>query len=180
MKKNITRFACALLALAVCLPLFACGGTATSADTQKAAAVTEQLSTTLDQVKNCEGEPFQLVMEAVEKANLQQYLDPIGMSVEDLCRAYLDGFDFSVDDVTVTGTTAQAKVTLTRRSIAAIIKDYLLSGHVNDGEAGKQALLSAISNTALETKEMRLGLSPDGDGWNVVDALTSALPHAVE
>ncbi len=181
MKKNVVRFICALLVAAVCLPLIACGGSSgADSSSEKVAAVKEQLTSTLTQVKDCEGEPFQLVLEAIAAANIEDYLTAVGMTDEDLARAYLASFDFTVDDVTVTGTSAQAKVTLTRKSIVEIVKNYLMSGHVGDGETGKQALLDAIAAAEPQTKEMRLGLTPDGDGWNVVEALQSALPHAVQ
>ncbi len=180
MKKNLLRIVCALLAVAVCLPLFACGGGSATSSGEKVDAVKEQLSTTLDQVKNCEGEPYQLVLDAVAAANIEDYLSAINMTDEELVKAYLAHFDFTVDTVEMTGTTAQAKVTLTRPSILTIVKSYLTSGHVGDGETGKQALLDAIANAEPQAKEMRLTLSSSGDSWNVVEALQSALPHAVQ
>ena len=182
MKKNVFRFVCALLVAAVCLPMIACGGASSGAQSsgEKVDAIKEQLLSTLSQVKDCEGEPFKLVLEAIAAANIEDYLTAINMTDEELARAYLAKFDFTIDDVTVTGTSAQAKVTLTRPSIVQIVKDYLTSGHVGEGETGKQALLDAIAAAEPQTKEMRLGLTPQGDSWNVVEALQSALPHAVQ
>lgn len=178
MKKNLARFVCLLFAIAIALPLAACAGGSSSSSSEED-ALKEQIVSTLDQLKACEGEPFQLATQGIQNVGIQSHLDWIGITDEELCRAYLDSFDYEVKSVSITGSTAQARVTLTRRSITTIVKNYLFNEHVGDPELGKQALLDAISATSVEKTDVTLNLTQGDDGqWNAVDALSSVLQSA--
>ncbi|WP_321973367.1 hypothetical protein [Paratractidigestivibacter sp.] len=175
MKKKLAAHLVFLaLAILVCLPLVACSGSSTG----DSDALKQKIESTLAELKSCEGEPFSLAEQAVADAGIQEYLDDVGLTDEELCRAYLDSFDYQVGEVSVTGSSAQAKVTFTRRSITAIAKAYLLSGKAN-AEEGKQVILDAIDSTVSEQKEATIYISKtDGGEWDVTGALSESL-HSV-
>lgn len=175
-KKTVCGLACLLLTVALCFPLAACtGSSGSSSDTD---ALSDQVSSTLADLKACRGEPLTVAEQVVADSGIQEHLDDIGMTDEELCRAYLDDFDYEVSDVYITGSTAQAKVRLKRRSITAIVKSYVLSGKMDDVSAAKDALLSIISGTAAEDASVTLNISQKDGSWDVTGALSTALQKA--
>ena len=176
MKKNIARFVCLLLAVAVCVPLVACAGSSSSASNDTS-ALKEKISSTLADLKACEGDPFQLAVDAVKSAGIDDQLEGAGMTYEELCRAYIACVDFEVGEVTISGSSAQAKLTISRPSITAIGKSYLKSTLFSS--ADKQAILDAISGTDVEKTETTLYISQKDGEWDVNDALVSALRHSL-
>ena len=179
MKKHIIGFLCLVLAIAVCLPLVACAGQGSSS-TDESDALKAQIESTLSQLQACEGEPFELAQQAVAGYGdtLQSHLDWLGITDAELVRAYLDGFTYEVGEVSVTGASAQARLTLRLRSATGIAKSYLTSGRVNEAE-GKQALLDAISQASAEDSDVTLYISKNDAGeWDVMSALSSTLGRA--
>lgn len=174
-KKTVCGLVCLLLAVALCFPLAACAGSSGASDT---GALSDQISSTLADLKACQGEPLAVAEQVVADSGIQEHLDDIGMTDEELCRAYLDDFDYEVSDVYITGSTAQSKVKLKRRSITAIVKSYVLSGKMDDVSAAKDALLSIISGTAAEDASVTLNISQKDGSWDVTGALSTALQKA--
>ena len=174
MKKNISRLVCLLLALVVCMPLVACSGSSSSSEDPS--ALKQQVESTLSDLKSCKGEAFQLAVQAVADAGIEDHLNWIGVTDEELTRAYLDNFDYEVGDVSVTGSSAQARVTIKCRSITAIVKDYLCSGSAGDAEAGKQALLDTVSTASANQNDTTMYITMSDSGqWDVTGALSTKL-----
>lgn len=177
MKKILRGFAHVAIAMALCLPLFACAGSSASSDSN-ASALSDQISSTLGELKACQGEPFAVAEKVVAGSGIQEHLDDIGMTDEELCRAYLDDFDYEVGDVLVTGSSAEAQVVLRRRSIMAIVKSYVASGKMSDAAAAKDALLTIISDADTSEKSVTLYFTQSDGSWDVIDALSDALQRA--
>lgn len=174
-KKTFRALSCLLLAAAICLPLAACGGASSSQSGTDASALSGQISSALSDLKACRGEPLSVAEQVIADSGIQDHLDDIGMTDEELCRAYLDDFDYEVGDVHITGSTAQAKLTLRRRSITAIVKSYVASGKMADVAEAKDALLSAISGTEAGEASVTLNISQKDGSWDVIDALSASL-----
>ena len=108
-KKSLTKGA--LLALAVALAatmltgLVACGGE--SAEDVIRKGVTEEL----ESIKNLDQAALDEIMAGAGAANAG--LEEYGIDMEEFCRTWLDGFDYSVDNVTVDGENATATATIT-------------------------------------------------------------------
>lgn len=177
MKKSLRSLALALLAVALCLSLFACAGSSDSFDSDTS-ALSGQISSTLAELKACQGEPLAVAKQVVSGSGIQEHLDDIGMTDEELCRAYLDNFDYEVGDVLITGSSAQAQITLKRRSIMDIVKSYVASGKMGDVAVAKDALLSIISDAEASEKSVTLYFTQKDGSWDVIDALSDALQRA--
>ena len=174
MKKHVTGILCLVLAIAVCLPLVACSGSSSSSE--DSSALKQQVESTLSDLKSCRGEAFQLAVQAVADAGIEDHLNWIGVTDEELTRAYLDNFEYEVGDVSITGTSAQARVTIKCRSITAIVKDYLLSDSAGDAEAGKQALLDTVAAASANQNDTTIYITMGDSGqWDVTGALSSKL-----
>ncbi len=177
--KNVSRggaLACLLLTIVLCLPLTACAASSSSSSSDTA-ALSEQVSSALADLKACQGESLAVAEHVVADSAAQEHLDSIGLTDEELCRAYLTDFDYEVSDVYITGSTAQAKVTLRRRSITAIVKSYVASDKMGDAEA-KETLLGIVSDTEATDASVTLSISQKDGSWDVLDALSAALQRA--
>ena len=88
---------------------------------QVAGQVKESLATELDQVKASDDAVMKKVAEAVGTS-----FDQLGVTGEDWAKAYLKGFEYGIGDVEVDKGkgTAEVKVTLTCRSVTAILNDF--------------------------------------------------------
>ncbi|WP_295995811.1 hypothetical protein [uncultured Adlercreutzia sp.] len=75
-------------------------------------AIRQSLSSELDSIKNLDDT---FVTEFSESINMSQ-LSMYGIDGVEFMKAYLNGFDYTIDDITVNGDTAEAQITLTCKS----------------------------------------------------------------
>lgn len=109
----------ALVALAVSgLMAFTLGAMAGCADNSEQ-VIRDSLVQELDELKNPEGETLAEISSSLPSSTLTQ----MGLSSEEIARAMLDGFDGTVDSVTVNGTTAEAVVTLSSKNFVDLQDD---------------------------------------------------------
>lgn len=73
------------------------------------------LTSELDSIKNLDGAYMNELYAGLDAEDLAEY----GLNAEDFMNNYLDGFDYSIDSVTVDGDNASAVVTLTCKSYKA-------------------------------------------------------------
>ena len=158
------------LALACALALAGCGGGGGAEATE----IKETIESELDELKNGKGDGYDLA-----KDTLTGYaggtLDWMGLSADDLMKSYLKGFDYEVGDVSVTGTSATAKVTLKCRSVVSIVASYFAKTFLGTDDA-KQALLDIVNGTDVTSSSTTVYIEKGDDGtWNTTDALKDAL-----
>lgn len=177
MKRILSGLLCALLAVACIFPVVGCSG-AGSASSADSSALEAQLNSTLSDLMSCKGEAIQIAEKVVSESGIQDQLDSMGLGDEELCRAYLDDFDCEVSDVLITGSSAEAKLTITRRSITQIVKSFVAATIAGDVSDVKGTLLSIISATEATRTETTLYLSQSNGEWDVNNALSQALQKA--
>lgn len=173
MSKKFARIAaCLTVALAVVLLLPACGGTS---DAKAATQIESEITSELDDLKDSKGTAIEIVKTKLDDMVGTQLAD-MGVTNDELIDAYMDGFDYQVSDVTVTGGSAQADVTLTCRSVKGIVKDFLLKSVTSGDSDAKQLLLDCVKNAESSDVEMTVVFSKSDDGtWNIEDALNDAI-----
>ena len=173
MSKKFARVAaCLTVVLAAVLLLPACGGTS---DAKAAAQIESEITSELDDLKDSKGSAIEIVKAKLDDMVGTQLAD-MGIADDELIDAYMDGFDYQVSNVTVTGGSAQADVTLTCRSVKGIVKDFLLKSVTSGGSDAKQLLLGCVKNAESSDVEMTVVFSKSDDGtWNIEDALNDAI-----
>ncbi len=169
-RKFVRVAACVMVALAAVLLLPACSG---ANDTKAAAQIESEITSELDDLKNAKGSAIEVVNDKLDSMVREQLAD-LGVTNDELLDAYLDDFDYEVGDVTVTGNSAQANVTLTCRSVSGIVKDFLFKSAT--GSYNAQTLLSCVESAGASDVNMTVAISKADDGtWNVEEALTKAI-----
>ena len=174
---KLNRLAAVLTAALCCvlaLGMTGCGsGGALSDDDVQ--AITSDVSSRLDQLKAGSGDSVDLVKETAT-GYIGKQLDDMGISVDDVVAAYLQGFDYEVGDVTGTGGSATCQVKLTCRSVTGIVADFQAkSKGLSDEEAG-QVLLQCIADAPLTEQEADAYCQKGSDGiWECLDGLKQAL-----
>lgn len=148
--------ACAIMAVALAFGAVALSGCANEADQIK-----QQLAEELDQIKSLSEDALAEIEGQVD-AETQEIFSEVGITTNDLMTAYLDGFDYSIGDVTVDGDTATAQVTLTAKT---------------------QADLTAAMNAAVENIDYG-ELIASGDltliGTTIIDSLKATGPRQLD
>jgi hypothetical protein len=106
-----TYFFLSLLVAAFCaLGVFTLSGCAQKQTDEE--VIREQLTTELDSIKNVDSNFVDDFSESINMTQLSVY----GIDGTDFMQAYLNGFDYSIDDISVEGDQATATVTLTCKS----------------------------------------------------------------
>ena len=82
--------------------------------------VRQQVTADLDAIKNLDDAMVQEVVAAAADEGVDEAYEMFGITTEDVVRAYLDGFDYTIDGVTIDGDTAQVTVTMTMKSEADV------------------------------------------------------------
>ncbi|WP_417142375.1 hypothetical protein [Raoultibacter massiliensis] len=186
-KKSLTKGA--LLALAVALAatmltgLVACGGE--SAEDVIRKGVTEEL----ESIKNLDQTALDEIMAGAGAANAG--LEEYGIDMEEFCRTWLDGFDYSVDNVTVDGENATATVTITCKSLAEGINIFMdkVTALTEDPEAMSKSmdelnqmmgtmLMEGIGEAPVETNTVDLPYVLNGNTWEPGPGFDTALSQA--
>lgn len=160
------------LAAALALCIAGCSGTGVATDSQSedAQAITQSVSELLDQLKGGSGEAVTAAEEKVE-ALVGTQLDDMGVQVDELLSAYLDGFDYSVGDASVTGASGEVAVTLKWKSIPGIVKSF-----IGGGDLSGEALLSCVENAEISEQTINVYCTKGSDGtWSALDGLVSSI-----
>jgi hypothetical protein len=173
-KKTAATMVCLACVFALTLGLCACGGN----DTEAEAAIESEITEQLDDLKDCRGEAMDIVKQKLNDS-VGTTLDDMGVDRDELVSTYMDGFDYKVDDVSVTGKSAEARVTLTCRSVPTIVKDYLLA-LMGGANADASTLMQYVKDSALGDSTINVYVSQSDDGsWDVQSALTDAISEMV-
>ncbi|WP_296011197.1 hypothetical protein [uncultured Adlercreutzia sp.] len=158
-QKILSGAAALLLALAVMVALPGCGGGQSDEDVIRAS-----LSQELDSIKNIDDS---FVNEFSESINMSQ-LSVYGIDGVEFMKAYLDGFDYTIDSIEVNGDTAQAQITLTCKSYTAYAQ--ALQDAVNEITSDPEKIAS-VNGSDSEINDMVGGIVIDS--LNGVDLATT-------
>ena len=157
--------------LAVALP--GCGGAAGAGDSSDADEVRASLDGLLSELKASQGDAYDTaIAKMVELCG--DKLDEMGITADELAREYLQEFDYEVEDVQITGSSAQAKVKLSARSVTQVIKDTAAKG--DPLHFKRDDLLETLRDAPVQDTEATVYVSKAADGsWDAKDGLTLAL-----
>lgn len=152
--KTLVCTLCASLALVGGLVLTGCSGT------NPEEAIRQDITTNFDEIKNLDDAAMEEFAEELGDTGLESY----GIETTELLTSMLDGFDYSIESVTVDGDTAVAEVSVTAKSMGELMN--------MDADAMTEALMEDLTSGALDAN--------DGDAisaWagayvmNLVDAI---------
>lgn len=178
----------ALLALAAALScvmlvgLTACGES--SEDTIRK-GVTEEL----ESIKNLDQSAIDEIMAGAGSTGTE--LEQYGIDMEEFCRTWLSGFDYTVDDVKVDGDNATATVTITCKSLmdgitiwtekateAAQDPDIMSLPSDELNKKLGSMLTESMGEAELQTNTVTLPYALNGNTWEPGAGFDSALSQA--
>ena len=165
---------CASLALVGGLVLTGCSGT----DPEE--AIRTDITTNFDALKSQEGALVDELAAQMEGMGLEDY----GIEPSEVVTSVLDGFDYSIDDITVEDDTATATVTVMSKSISPIanpdsdamydaIMEAISSGEldVNDDDAvnawAGEYVMGLVAEIEPSEKTIELVYNKTDDGWEI-------------
>ena len=170
--KRVTTVLMLALAAALCLSLVACG----KSDED---VVREGVTKELEELKNLDDATLDLLIGSAA-ANFEAS----GIDSKEFFRAWLDGFDYSVDKVSVNGNTATASVTITCKQMGDIMEKFEASrsGLTQEERAEQDGslLMSATRETSKKTTSIDLPCIKNGNTWNLSPASMTELNKALE
>lgn len=179
--KVLTCSITAVLALSVGLVLGACSGP------NPEEAIREDLTANLDRVKELDDATVEELVGSMGTIGLETY----GIEASDVVRSLLDGFDYTIDDITVDdeGTSAVASVSVTCKSASDFTERInqaatdLAAELMNDPSglellSDEEALNARIGEVVMETLDevelqqtsIEIDYSKTDDGWTASDA----------
>ena len=151
--------------------------------------VREGVARELDMVKNKDPE----FMESITDAALASEMDAYGIDANEFMVSYLEGFDYTINDVTVDGDTAVANVTITCKTLSDIYEQVMTSAEdaanstdvssMGDDESNQlvgQIMMDSVAQVQATTQEpVDLTFTLNGNTWEPTAAAESALPTAL-
>lgn len=179
--KVLTCSITAVLALSVGLVLGACSSPSPEE------AIREDLTANLDRVKELDDATVEELVSSMGSLGLETY----GIEASDVVRSLLDGFDYTIDDITVDdeGTSAVASVSVTCKSASDFTERInqaatdLATELMNDPSglellSDEDALNARIGEVVMETLDevelqqtsIEIDYSKTDDGWTASDA----------
>lgn len=135
-RRTLRALVCSLAAVLVVacgLVLGGCSGT--SAED----AIRQDLTSMLDEAKNLDDATIQELMDSMDTAQLEAY----GIDGTELIRSLLDGFDYSINSITVDGDTAVASVSVTCKSATDLYNEL---GSVTDSLSSDPDFMTLLSD----------------------------------
>lgn len=166
--------ACAVLALVSGLML---GGCSSGPDAEE--LIREDITSTLDELKNMDDAAIQEYADALGDVGLGSY----GIENSELIKAMVDGFDYTIDSVTVEEDTATATVTVTSKSMGelsnidpdamaeAFMSDPDFETIISDTDATNawagEYIMGIIDQIEPSEKTLEFTYSKTDDGWEI-------------
>ena len=174
-----------IMALAVfCLAVFtACGGPSVED------LIRDDLTTQFDAVKEGDAE----LIEALE-ASAGEDMETLGIDSAEFAGAFLDGFDYSIDDIVVDGDTATATVTVSCKSMTEVMTDfqdqfYDMLNNLDPSSVESEddlylmagdLLMDAMSAAEVHETECEFVYNNDGEGnWSADASASTELMNAL-
>ena len=182
MKRGTIRALVASLAVVVAVSCGVVLGGCSSANPEQ--AIRDDLTATLDEVKNVDDATIEELMGSVDTSQLEPY----GIDGTEFARSLLDGFDYSIGDITVDGDTATAQVSITCKSamdlydelenmMTELSEDPDILSLLSDEEAFSarlgELLMEAMDSLEPSTKDLELTYT-NADGTWTMDSSSAA------
>ena len=182
MKRGTIRALVASLAVVVAVSCGVVLGGCSSANPEQ--AIRDDLTATLDEVKNVDDATIEELMGSVDTSQLEPY----GIDGTEFARSLLDGFDYSIGDITVDGDTATAQVSITCKSamdlydelenmMTELSEDPDILSLLSDEEAFNarlgELLMEAMDSLEPSTKDLELAYT-NADGTWTMDSSSAA------
>ena len=133
--KTLVCTLCASLALVGGLVLTGCSGT------NPEEAIRQDITTNFDEIKNLDDATMEEFAEELGDTGLESY----GIETTELLTSMLDGFDYSIESVTVDGDAAVAEVSVTAKSMGELMN--------MDADAMTEALMEDLTSGALDAND---------------------------
>lgn len=152
--------------------------------------IRESLTAELDSIKNLDDSFVNELSESIDMSQLSVY----GIDGVEFMKAYLNGFDYAIDSVTVDGDTAQAQITLTCKSYTGYqqaLQDAVslkianpdeLAGKSNDDinqEIGEIVIGSLDGVELAATQPITITYTRDGDEWKPASSTSGDIAAAL-
>ena len=133
--KTLVCTLCASLALVGGLVLTGCSG----ANPEE--AIRQYITADFDEIKNLDDATMEEFAEELGDTGLESY----GIETTELLTSMLDGFDYSIESVTVDGDAAVAEVSVTAKSMGELMN--------MDADAMTEALMEDLTSGALDAND---------------------------
>ena len=174
--RSLRLLACSLVALLAVTCGLALGGCSGESPEK---VVREDLTAKLDQIKNVDDAAIEDLLGATDTSAFEQ----LGVDPVDFMKAFLGGFDYTIEGVEVDGDTATASVDVTCKSLQAmqgeieeLAYDLLADPEIytlNENEVMERvgsAMLEAIEGSELHETSYDFTYSKTDDGWEMEDS----------
>lgn len=181
MKKRFIIMLAALFALCP-LVLTGCGPSAEE-------LIRDDLTSQFEEIKAGDED----LLEGIESSAGEDFED-LGIDPKEFASSYLEGFDYTVNDVTVDGDTATANVSITVKSMGDIVNEFQLkfteylstadlstiSGEDELYQQAGQLLMDATASAEPKTVECDFTYTKDENGvWSADESAETELVNAL-
>lgn len=184
MKKMKKAALAVLTSMALVLSLGAVAGCSSPADDEK--VIRETLTEELEQLKNADEEAVEALVSAIEdgvSASDLAQLESMGLTSQSIVDSMLEGFDYTINDITVDGNDATAAVTLTTKNFDQFTTDVaeVVSGMLENpsqyASMSEDEIMSlvgekvqeALTNLPLTTNDVALTYEKINNVWEPTD-----------
>jgi hypothetical protein len=148
-------------------------------------AIRNGLTTELDQFKD----PNSALWKEITNSSADDFAD-MGLDSQTLISAWTEGFSFEVGEITVTGNTAQAQVSITSKQLAAAMTaiqnmvpdDPSSAEQMTEAEITKklgEEILNALNQSAPVTTEITIPCTKVGNEWSEDASATTEYARAL-
>lgn len=178
---------CVIAALCMsfsCIALVGC-----SSDEDEEAAIEQAISAEFDKLKNLDAATVDEIAQSVGNDELTK----MGIDAKDFAKAYLDGFDYSVQKVEVDGDKATATVTMTCKSLSEFQSSLttLAAEYVGDSsnweksesqiyqELGTKIMDTLKSTPTATTQPITLHFTESGGEWTADENEDTQITNAM-
>ncbi len=187
MKRFRALSLCAITALCMAIGGLALTGCSSAEDDE--AAIKEALSAQFDRLKNLDDATVDEISQAIGNNELSN----LGIAPADFAKAYLDGFDYSIQSVKIDGDSATATVTVTCKSLkefetslTTMANEYIAdSGNWEKSEEqiyqeiGAKTMESLKSVPAATTSPLDLRFTKSSGEWSPDASNESTVTNAM-
>lgn len=167
-----------------CIALVGC-----SSDEDEEAAIEQAISAEFDKLKNLDAATVDEIAQSVGNDELTK----MGIDAKDFAKAYLDGFDYSVQKVEVDGDKATATVTMTCKSLSEFQSPLttLAAEYVGDSsnweksesqiyqELGTKIMDTLKSTPTATTQPITLHFTESGGEWTADENEDTQITNAM-
>lgn len=179
-KKAVLGLLAAVLACTLGVTLVGCG----ASDEDK---IKDAISSELDLIKNHD----EATIEELEGSYASQF-DQLGIDSGEFVNSWLDGFNYTIDSVTVDGDSATANVTVTVKQLVPVLNEWqpeyeayvaenaLTLDYSTAMEQAGASFMEKLNAAETTTATVALPLQKDSDGnWTLTSSASTEFANAL-